>query len=166
MTSIDLQLPDEQAARLDSFARAVHKSRNEATAQLIEEALRHEDFPAVEFRDSASGRQAYVVGSGLAVWEVLMVAADYDLDPARTAAHLPTPGAFRPRCGGRFTRMTPLPSQPFGSVFRRAPQSGHCEDLARPTPGDSGGGLGHGELGYVLRSDVRLRVAVSTAHAA
>ena len=91
MTSIDLQLPDEQAARLDSFARAVHKSRDEATAQLIEEALRHEDYPAVEFRDSASGRQAYVVGSGLAVWEVLMVAMDYDLDPARTAAHLQWP---------------------------------------------------------------------------
>ena len=88
MTSIDLQLPDEQAARLDRFASSVRKSRGEATAQLIEEALRHEEFPAVEFRDSVVGRQAYVVGSTLAVWEVLMVAESYALDAEKTAAHL------------------------------------------------------------------------------
>ena len=91
MTLIDLQLPDEQAARLDRFASSVRKSRGEATAQLIEEALRHEEFPAVEFRDSVVGRQAYVVGSTLAVWEVLMVAESYALDAARTAAHLGWP---------------------------------------------------------------------------
>ena len=91
MTSIDLQLPDEQAARLDRFASSVRKSRGEATAQLVEEALRHEEFPAVEFRDSIVGRQAYVVGSSLAVWEVLMVAETYALDPAKTAAHLGWP---------------------------------------------------------------------------
>ena len=91
MTLIDLQLPDEQAARLDPFANSVRKSRGEATAKLIEEALRHEEFPAVEFRDSIVGRQAYVVGSTLAVWEVLMVAEAYALDAARTAAHLAWP---------------------------------------------------------------------------
>jgi predicted transcriptional regulator len=32
MTSIDLQLPDEQAARLDRFASSVHKSRNQDAA--------------------------------------------------------------------------------------------------------------------------------------
>ncbi len=91
MTRIGLELPDEQAARLDRFASSVRKSRGEATAQLIEEALRHEEFPAVEFRDSTRGRQAYVVGSTLAVWEVLMVAETYALDAARTAAHLGWP---------------------------------------------------------------------------
>ncbi len=91
MTLIDLQLPDEQAARLDRFANSVRKSRGEATAQLIDEALRHEEFPSIEFRDSAKGRQAYVAGSSLAVWEVLMVAQTYALDAARTAAHLTWP---------------------------------------------------------------------------
>jgi hypothetical protein len=66
-------------------------SRNEAIAQLMEEALRHEEFPSVEFRDSLLGRQAYVVGSTLAVWEVLMLAESYSLDPAKTAAHLGWP---------------------------------------------------------------------------
>jgi len=41
---------------------------------LIEEGLPHAEFPAIEFRDSAAGRQAYVVGSRLAVWELLMEA--------------------------------------------------------------------------------------------
>lgn len=84
-------MPDEQAARLDRFAGRLHKTRGEATAQLIEEALRHDEFPDVEFRDSPVGRQAYVVGSGLAVWEVLMIAESYEMDPARTANHLRWP---------------------------------------------------------------------------
>jgi len=82
-----LELPDEQAARLDRFASGVRKPRLEATAQLIEEALRHEDFRAIAFRDSVLGRQAYVIGSTLAVWEVVMVAEQYALDAEKTAAH-------------------------------------------------------------------------------
>lgn len=86
--TINVELRDEQAARLDQFAIGIRKSRGEATAQLIEEGLRHAEFPAIEFRDSAAGRQACVVGSGLAVWEVLMVAEGYGLDPDATAQHL------------------------------------------------------------------------------
>ena len=86
--TINVELRDEQAARLDQFANGLRKTRGEATAQLIEEGLRHAEFPAIEFRDSAAGRQAYVVGSGLAVWEVLMVANGYGLDPVATAHHL------------------------------------------------------------------------------
>src|ERR1700677_4721240 len=70
---------------------SVHKSPREATAQLIEERLRHAEFPAVEFRDSDSGRQAYVVGSSLAVWEVVMVNESYGHSAQRTAAHLRWP---------------------------------------------------------------------------
>jgi len=86
--TINVELRDEQAARLDRFATGLRKSRVEATAQLIEEGLRHAEFPAIEFRDSAAGRQAYVVGSGLAVWEILIVAEGYRLDPDSTAQHL------------------------------------------------------------------------------
>lgn len=86
--TINIELRDEQAARLDRFATGLRKSRVEATAQLIEEGLRRAEFPAIEFRDSAAGRQAYLVGSGLAVWEVVMVAEGYGLDPDSTAQHL------------------------------------------------------------------------------
>jgi uncharacterized protein (DUF433 family) len=86
--TISVELRDEQAARLDRFATGLRKSRGEATAQLIEEGLRHAEFPGIEFRDSVRGREAYVVGSRLAVWEVLMVADGYGLDVSSTAQHL------------------------------------------------------------------------------
>jgi hypothetical protein len=91
MQTMDIEMPDEQAARLDRFAMSVHKSPREATAQLIEEGLRHAEFPAVEFRDSDSGRQAYVVGSSLAVWEVAMINESYGHSAEQTAAHLRWP---------------------------------------------------------------------------
>ena len=93
MRAIDIEMPDEQAARLDRFAMSVHKNPREATAQLIEEGLRHAEFPAVEFRDSDSGRQAYVVGSSLAVWEVVMINESYGRSVEQTAAHLRWPVA-------------------------------------------------------------------------
>ncbi|MBL8291576.1 MAG: ribbon-helix-helix protein, CopG family [Bryobacterales bacterium] len=93
MTALDIQLPDEQAARLDRFAGRMRMSRGEATAQLLEEALRHDEFPEVEFRDSPAGRQAFVVGSSLAVWEVLMIGESYGMDAVRTAEHLRWPAA-------------------------------------------------------------------------
>lgn len=86
--TISVELRDEQAARLDRFATGLHKSRVEATAQLIEEGLRHAEFPAVEFRDSVVGRQAYLVGSRLAIWEILMIAEGYEMRVDATAQHL------------------------------------------------------------------------------
>jgi len=86
--TINVELRDEQAARLDRFASALHKSRGEATAQLIEEGLRHAEFPAIEFRDSLPGREAYLVGSRLPVWQVLMIAKAYGMDASLTAQHL------------------------------------------------------------------------------
>src|ERR1700733_10661216 len=88
MQIIDIEMPDDQAARLDRFATSVHKSPREATAQLIEEGLRHAEFPAVEFRDSDSGRQAYVVGSSLGAWEVAMINESYGHSAEQTSAHL------------------------------------------------------------------------------
>lgn len=102
MAVIDLEVSDEQVARRDRVATAMHKTRREATAQLIEEALRHEEFPCVEFRDSVAGRQAYVVGSGLAVWEFIMVAESCRLEiyvaavPFDERDTLPPPPCRRP----------------------------------------------------------------------
>lgn len=49
------------------------------------------EHPQIDFRDSMAGRHAYVKGSGLAVWEVAMVARDYDDDAERVAQHLQWP---------------------------------------------------------------------------
>jgi len=86
--TINIELRDEQAARLDRFATGIRKTRSEATAQLIEEGFRHAEFPTIEFRDSVIGREAYLVGTRLAVWQILMIAEGYGLDVNATAAHL------------------------------------------------------------------------------
>jgi hypothetical protein len=58
------------------------------SARLVEEGLRRSEFAFIDFRDSAIGRQAYIQGSSLAVWEVMMVARGYHNDAAAVAGHL------------------------------------------------------------------------------
>jgi hypothetical protein len=49
------------------------------------------EFGHIVFRGSPVGRQAYVMGSSLAVWEIVFVARDYGGDPVQTARHLHWP---------------------------------------------------------------------------
>jgi hypothetical protein len=51
------------------------------------------EFPFIEFRDSTVGRQAYVQGGTLAVWEVMMLARAYQSNAAAVARHLGWPEA-------------------------------------------------------------------------
>ena len=60
MQSIDIEMADEQAARLERFAMT----------------------------NSDSGRQAYVVVSSLAVWEVATIDESYGNSAEQTSAHL------------------------------------------------------------------------------
>jgi hypothetical protein len=64
------------------------RSPSETGALLIEEGLRRDEFAFIDFRDSPSGRLAYVQGSTLAVWEVAWIAHGYKDDAGKTAAHL------------------------------------------------------------------------------
>jgi hypothetical protein len=85
---VSMRLRDDQMERLRRLARRLGRTPSETSALLLEESLREAEFASIEFRDSPAGRQAYVTGSGLAVWEVVMVARSYNGDVARTAAHL------------------------------------------------------------------------------
>lgn len=49
------------------------------------------EHPQIDFRDSMAGRQAYVKGSGLAVWEVALIARSYEGDAAGVASYLHWP---------------------------------------------------------------------------
>jgi uncharacterized protein (DUF433 family) len=94
-TVLSLRLPDESIRKLDRFARRVGNkmTRSRAAMLLLEEGIRQTAHAGIEFRDSPVGRQAYVKGSTLAVWEVIMVAQDLDMDPAYVAEHLEWPRA-------------------------------------------------------------------------
>lgn len=88
---LSMRLQEGQMERLRRVARRMGRTLGETGALLVEEALRRAEFGHIEFRDSPVGRQAYVQGSSLAVWEVVRLARDYGMDAARTAEHLEWP---------------------------------------------------------------------------
>lgn len=88
---MSLRLRDDQRERLQRVARQLGRSPSETAALLIEEALRQREFAFVEFRDSRAGRQAYLKGTRLAIWQVASLARSSDEDPARIAARLEIP---------------------------------------------------------------------------
>src|SRR5687768_1011042 len=88
---LSMRLRDEQVERLQREARKQGRTPSETSAILLEESLRREEFAFIDFRNSPVGRMAYVQGTSLAVWEVMMVARSYGNDPAATANHLSWP---------------------------------------------------------------------------
>ena len=91
---VSIRLRDDQVDRLKRFARRMGKSQSELGAQFIEESMREADFATIEFRDSVLGRQAYLKGSNLAVWEVILIAQDHTMDAERVAAYFGRPRAW------------------------------------------------------------------------
>lgn len=70
---ISLRLQDDQIERLGRLARRLNRRPTSAAQLLLEEKLREAEFPAIEFRNTAAGRGAFVRGTGLAVWEIAAV---------------------------------------------------------------------------------------------
>ncbi len=90
---ISMRLPAESGRRLKRMASRHGWTASDASARLVEEGLRRSEFSFIDFRDSPVGRQAYLQGSTLAVWEVLLVVRSYSGDVAATARHLHWPAA-------------------------------------------------------------------------
>lgn len=88
---VSIRLRDGQVERLERLARRLGRSHGETGALLIEEALRMADYAFIDFRDSIVGRQAYLQGSSLAVWEVVALVRAYQEDVTKVAARLQMP---------------------------------------------------------------------------
>jgi len=87
---ISLRLPDATAERLRLAARRAGRTLNEWGALSLEEWLRQNEFADIEFRSVGGERQACLKGA-LPVWQVILVALSYGLDPERTAQHFGWP---------------------------------------------------------------------------
>ena len=88
---VSLRLKHAQMDRLLRAARRLGRTPSEAAALLLEEALRQREFAFIEFRDSPVGRQAYLQGTRLPVWQVVWLVRSFGGDLARTAAYLEIP---------------------------------------------------------------------------
>jgi hypothetical protein len=86
-----MRLPEESDKRLRRMASLHGWTPGDLSARLVEEGLRRSEFALIDFRDSPAGRQGYVQGSSLAVWEVMMVARHYDHSATAVAHHLRWP---------------------------------------------------------------------------
>jgi Ribbon-helix-helix protein, copG family. len=102
---VSLRLPDETVKRLKGIARRAGRSVNEAAARSLEEWLRQEEFADIEFRSVGAERHACLKGA-LPVWQLVMVARDYGMDAAKTAAHFRMP-EVRVRAGLHYYEVYP-----------------------------------------------------------
>lgn len=92
-TVISMRLPAESGTRLRRLANRHGWTPSDASARLVEEGLRRSEFAFIDFRDSSAGRQAYLQGSTLAVWEVMLLMRGYAGKAAAVARHLRWPEA-------------------------------------------------------------------------
>jgi uncharacterized protein (DUF433 family) len=85
--SLTLRLPDEDAAEVRRIAQRERRSISEVGARIVDEWLRQNRFPHIEFR-SINGERVACIKGRLEVWQVMMVARNHHNDIAKTAAHL------------------------------------------------------------------------------
>jgi len=88
-----MRLPLESGKRLKRMANRHGWTPSDASARLVEEGLRRSEFAFIDFRDSPVGRQAYIQGSTLAVWEVALLLESYRQNLSSVAEHLRWPEA-------------------------------------------------------------------------
>jgi hypothetical protein len=81
----------ESGKRLKRMANRHGWTPSDASARLVEEGLRRSEFGFIDFRDSPAGGQAYLQGSTLAVWEVMLLVRSYRNDVSAVARHLKWP---------------------------------------------------------------------------
>jgi hypothetical protein len=90
---LSMRLPLESGRRLKRIATRHGWTPSDASARLVEEGLRRSEFAFLDFRDSPAGRQAYIQGSTLAVWEVILLLRGYKGSVVAVAKHLRWPEA-------------------------------------------------------------------------
>lgn len=71
-------------------ARAARTSKSDLVARYVIEKSLESEFPGISFRDSLSGREAYLTGHRVAVWEVVAVHEE-TRSAEKTASHFRWP---------------------------------------------------------------------------
>ena len=103
---VSLRVSDEQAERLQRKARQIGRTPSETGAIFLDEGLRRDEVAFIDFRDSAVGRQAYIQGSRLAVWQVLSLLRSYAGDVMKASRHLEWP-AVKLQAALRYAKAFP-----------------------------------------------------------
>lgn len=86
-----LRLAPGTRKRLSDRARYSGIAERTLAQRYLEEGLRHDAHPLIQFLDGPSGRRASLVGRGLDVWEVVATTRDNDGSIIAAADYLQVP---------------------------------------------------------------------------
>lgn len=86
-----LRLAPGTRERLSDRAHRCGLPERTLAQRYLEEGLRHDAHPLVQFLDGPSGRRASLIGCGLDVWEVISTVRDNDGSLTEAAAYLRVP---------------------------------------------------------------------------
>ncbi len=89
-----LRLAPGMRQRLTEWARRAGLPERTLAQRYLEEGLRHDAHPLIQFLDGPSGRRASLLGRGPDVWEVIATIRDNDGSIARAAEYLQLPAGL------------------------------------------------------------------------
>lgn len=72
-----IRLEEETERLVEAEARRTRRSKSAVVEALTEEAARARRFPGIAFRGDDARRRAWVIGSGLDVWEIAQMVEDF-----------------------------------------------------------------------------------------
>lgn len=99
------RLEKDAAALLSRQARRRHLEVSTLSSLYLKEKALEEEFPGIGFRDSIGGREAYVLGHRVAVWEVVDAHRELKTVP-RTASHFSWPD-YLVKCALAYAKAFP-----------------------------------------------------------
>lgn len=91
--SIRLARPEEDFVRRE--AQRLRRSRSSIVESYTAEAIRMHRYPGIAFRGDDHRRRAWVVGTGLDVWEIVALLADFENEQTLADEYGLTPGQIR-----------------------------------------------------------------------
>jgi uncharacterized protein (DUF433 family) len=89
-----LRLAPGTRQRLTEWARRAGLPERSLAQRYVEEGLRHDAHPLIQFLDGPSGRRASLVGRGLDVWEVIATIRDNHGSIRQAAEYLEVPAGL------------------------------------------------------------------------
>lgn len=99
------RIEEDHAILLARQAKRRHLEVSTLSSLYLKEKAIEEEFPGIGFRDSIGGREAYVLGHRVAVWEVVDVHSEAK-NIAKTAEHFRWPPALV-RCALAYAKAYP-----------------------------------------------------------
>jgi uncharacterized protein (DUF433 family) len=96
-----VRLDDRTEKLIEAEARRTRRTKSAVVEAFTEETARTRRFPGIAFRGDDARRRAWVIGTGLDVWEIVQMLEDYGsadalvADMPLTLAHVRLATAYR-----------------------------------------------------------------------